>query len=116
MTSAAATRARADALMARHDIVAIGRRDIEAWRADSARTSYLFDLRTPEEIAADPAPAFRPALSGQLVQATDQWVGVRHARLVLLDDLGLRAAVAAFWLRQLGYEVAVATLDDDLRL
>jgi rhodanese-related sulfurtransferase len=40
---------------------------------------------------------------------------VRHARLVLLDDLGLRGAVAAFWLRQLGYDVAVARLDDDLR-
>ena len=67
------------------------------------------------EVAADPLPAFLPAISGQIVQATDQWVGVRHARLVLLDDLGLRAGIAAFWLRQLGYEVAVARLDDDLR-
>jgi len=49
------------------------------------------------------------------VQATDQWVGVRHARLILLDDLGLRAGIAAFWLRQLGYEVAVAGLDEALR-
>lgn len=113
--AAAATEARADALMARHDIAAIGRGEIEAWLADSTRTTYLFDLRTPEETAADPAPAFRPALSGQLVQATDQWVGVRSARLVLLDDLGLRSAIAAFWLRQLGYEVAVARLDDELR-
>jgi rhodanese-related sulfurtransferase len=113
--AAAATRARADALLASHEIAVARAGDVEAWRADGARTTYLFDLRTPEEIAADPAPAFRPALSGQLVQATDQWVGVRHARLVLLDDLGLRGAVAAFWLRQLGYEVAVARLDDDLR-
>jgi len=34
---------------------------------------------------------------------------------VLLDDLGLRGAIAAFWLRQLGYDVAVARLDDGLR-
>jgi rhodanese-related sulfurtransferase len=40
---------------------------------------------------------------------------VRHARLVLLDDLGLRAGIAAFWLRQLGYDVAVARLADALR-
>lgn len=113
--AAAATRARGDAVMARHGIAAAAAAEIASWRADATRTTYLFDLRTPEEIAADPAPAFRPALSGQLVQATDQWVGVRHARLVLLDDLGLRGAVAAFWLRQLGYEVAVARIDDALR-
>src|SRR5690606_26934416 len=113
--AAEATRRRAAAVMAQHDIAVAGRSAIDAWRADRTRTTYLFDLRTPEEIAADPAPAFQPALSGQLVQATDQWVGVRAARLVLLDDLGLRGAVAAFWLRQLGYEVAVARLDDDLR-
>src|SRR3546814_4707850 len=53
--------------------------------------------------------------SDLLVQATDQWVGVRPARLVLLDDLGLRGAVAAFWLRQLGYDVAVARLDEAMR-
>jgi rhodanese-related sulfurtransferase len=113
--AAAATRARADAFIARHGIPCLSADEVDAWRGARARSTYLFDLRTPEEIAAAPAPTFRPALSGQLVQATDQWVGVRHARLVLLDDLGLRAAIAAFWLRQLGYEVAVARLDDALR-
>lgn len=113
--AAAATRARAEAVTAKHGIEVIDRAGIEAWRSDKTRTTYLFDVRTPEEIGADPAPAFTPALSGQLVQATDQWVGVRHARLVLLDDLGLRGVIAAFWLRQLGYEVAVARLGDSLR-
>ena len=43
---------------------------------------------------------------------------MRRARLVLTDDTGLRAALAAFWLRQLGHEVFVlreadaAALDD----
>ena len=109
------TRARAEAFLERRSIAVFGRAQVEAWRADETRTTYLFDLRAPDEVAADPLPAFLPAISGQIVQATDQWVGVRHARLVLLDDLGLRAGIAAFWLRQLGYEVAVARLDDDLR-
>jgi rhodanese-related sulfurtransferase len=113
--AAQTTRARADDLLRRQNLALFTRPQIEAWRNDPARTTFLFDLRSPGEIAADPAPAFVPALSGQLVQSTDAWVGLRGARLVLLDDLGLRGAIAAFWLRQLGYEVAVARLDDDLR-
>jgi rhodanese-related sulfurtransferase len=38
-----------------------------------------------------------------LVQATDQWVGVRNARIVLVDDTGVRARMAGAWLRQMGY-------------
>ena len=37
------------------------------------------------------------------------------SRVILADDLGLRAALAAFWLRILGYEPYVALIDDDLR-
>ena len=109
-----ATRARAEALLTRHGITRVWRDRIAAWRGEDQRTTYLFDLRSDAERHAAPAPAFTPALSGQLVQATDQWVGVRGARLVLMDDLGLRAGIAAFWLRQLGYEVAVACYDPAL--
>ena len=50
------------------------------------RTTYLLDVRTPEEFAGNRAPAFAHAPGGQLVQATDHWVGTRGARIVLLDD------------------------------
>src|ERR1700749_560672 len=43
------------------------------------------------------------ARGGQLVQATDTWVGVRNARIVLIDDPGVRARMAAAWLRQMGH-------------
>jgi rhodanese-related sulfurtransferase len=36
------------------------------------------------------------------VQATDQWVGVRNARIVLVDDSGVRSRMAGAWLRQMG--------------
>jgi len=52
-------------------------------------------------------PGFAHAPGGQLVQATDQWVGVKGARLVLLDEEGVRAPVIAGWLRQLGHEACV---------
>jgi rhodanese-related sulfurtransferase len=47
------------------------------------------------------------APGGQLVQATDQWIGVRNARIVLLDAEGVRAPVVASWLKQLGCEAYV---------
>jgi rhodanese-related sulfurtransferase len=47
------------------------------------------------------------APGGQLVQATDQWIGIRGARIVLLDDELVRAAVTAQWLRQQGHEAYV---------
>ncbi|MBV9970430.1 MAG: sulfurtransferase, partial [Xanthobacteraceae bacterium] len=75
-----------------------------AWLADGTRTVYLFDVRTAEEFAADGLAGFIHAPGGQLVQATDQWVGVRGARIVLYDRETVRAPVIAGWLRQLGHE------------
>lgn len=42
-----------------------------------------------------------------MIQATDQYVGVRHARLVLFDADGVRAPIVASWLRQLGHDAYV---------
>jgi rhodanese-related sulfurtransferase len=75
-----------------------------AWSCDEARTTYLFDVRTAEEFAAGGLPGFVHAPGGQLVQATDQWVGVKGARIVLFDTELVRAPVIAGWLRQLGHE------------
>jgi 3-mercaptopyruvate sulfurtransferase SseA len=43
------------------------------------------------------------APGGQLVQATDQYVGTLGARIVLVDDAEVRAAMTASWLAQMGY-------------
>jgi rhodanese-related sulfurtransferase len=81
--------------------------EVAAWQADRARTTYLLDVRTPEEVATRPAPGFAHAPGGQLVQATDHWIGVRGARVVLLDDEAVRAPITAQWLRQQGHEAYV---------
>jgi rhodanese-related sulfurtransferase len=62
---------------------------------------------TAEEFAASPVAGFVHAPGGQLVQATDQWIGVKGARVVLIDGEGVRAPVIASWLRQLGHEACV---------
>src|SRR5262249_31676309 len=76
--------------------------EAQDWLNQCSRTTYLFDVRTPEEFAASPVPGFVHAPGGQLIQATDNWVGVRGARLILLDEEEIRAPVVASWLRQLG--------------
>ena len=71
------------------------------------RTLHLFDVRTPDEFAAGHPEGFISAPGGQLVQATDEWVAVRGARIVLFDTDGIRARMTASWLVQLGWEVYV---------
>jgi rhodanese-related sulfurtransferase len=77
------------------------------WLGEPERTTYLLDVRSPEEFAACALAGFVSAPGGQLIQATDQWVGVKGARLLLLDEEGVRAPVVAGWLRQMGHAACV---------
>lgn len=81
--------------------------DLRQWQGDSTRTTYLFDVRTPEEYEAGHLPGARSTPGGQLVQETDHYASVRGARIVLVDDDGVRANMSASWLAQLGWEVQV---------
>ena len=75
---------------------------------------FLLDVRSPEEFEAGHLPGSISAPGGQLVQATDEFVGVRNARLVLIDDTGVRAVMTASWLIQMGWE-SVYVLEDGLQ-
>ncbi len=76
---------------------------LAAFAADPARSLYVLDVRDPAEYRADHRPSSLNAPGGQLVQATDRWIGVRGARIVLLDDTGARALMSAAWLRLMGH-------------
>ena len=110
-----AARARAEAFLDRWNLPLATADDVRAFLSDATRTTFAFDVRSEAESDADPLPVAPHAPSGQMVQSTDQYVGVRHARIVLCDDSGMRGALAAFWLRQLGFEPYVALIDDGLR-
>jgi rhodanese-related sulfurtransferase len=103
--------ANARLLAGRHGVAWVAPEVAHGWLADAARTTYLFDVRSREEFCANGVPGFVHAPGGQLIQATDHWVGVRGARLVLLDDEQVRAPVVAAWLRQLGHEACVLNGD-----
>ena len=76
---------------------------VQAWLEDSRRTTYVLDVRTREEFEAGHVAGSRHAAGGQLVQATDEYVAVRHARLVLIDPQRVRAVMTASWLVQMGW-------------
>ena len=103
-----ALRASARKLMERFGVGSASAAQVRAWLQETDRTTYLCDTRTPEEFAAGSIPGAVHAPGGQLIQATDQWVGVRNARIVLIDGgEAVRAPVVASWLKQLGFEVSV---------
>ena len=82
----------------------IDRAMLEAWRKDETRTLYLFDVRDPAEYLTGHVAGAISAPGGQLVQATDQYVGTLGARIVLVDDAEVRAAMTGSWLRQMGWK------------
>ncbi len=98
---------RARAVAETHGVAYLPVATVQAWLGDPARTTYLLDVRTAEEFAADGVPGFVHAPGGQLIQATDQWVGVKGARLALVDGEMVRAPMVAAWLRQLGHDACV---------
>jgi rhodanese-related sulfurtransferase len=77
--------------------------ELKAFQDDGARTTYLFDVRSPEEYAAGHLPGSISAPGGQLVQATDTFAAVHGARIALVDDHGVRATMTASWLLQMGW-------------
>src|SRR5258708_3955800 len=96
--------AAAAAVARRFDVRKIGLAELERFGAEPDRCSlYLLDVRSPEEFRAGHRPGSRSAPGGQLVQATDAYVGTRNARLVLVDDTGVRATMTASWLIQMGW-------------
>ncbi len=99
----AAARAAADRVAQRFGVRTIDSGGLEQLRGDAARTTYCFDVRSPEEYAAGHLAGFASAPGGQLVQATDTYAAVRNARLVLADTDGVRARMTGSWLAQMGW-------------
>jgi len=96
----------AEEVATRFQVQRIDAGQLERFRAERhERSLYLFDIRTADEFLAGHVPGSRSAPGGQLIQATDTFVGTREGRLVLIDDEdAVRATITASWLIQLGLE------------
>jgi rhodanese-related sulfurtransferase len=104
----AAARQRADAVARRYGVPVIDRATLAQWQREAERhTLYVLDVRDPAEYRAGHLPGSLMAPGGQLVQETDSWLGVWGARVVLVDDTGVRARMTASWLRRMGWDAVV---------
>ncbi len=110
-----AARSRLRDLATRHSVRFIDRPTLDEWTADTTRTTYLFDVRLAEAYSLGHIPGSVNAPGGQLIQSTDTFAAVRHARIVLVDEHGVQAVMTAHWMARMGWEVAVlASTNDDL--
>lgn len=104
----AAAKACADTVTERFGVRRIDHATLTAWRAESdSRSLFVLDVRNPDEYLAGYLPGSISAPGGQLVQATDKWVGTLRSRIVLVDDTGVRATMTASWLIQMGWPEVV---------
>ncbi|MCL9641483.1 rhodanese-related sulfurtransferase [Rahnella victoriana] len=103
----------AQALAIRAGVRSVTLSQIRQWQRDDSRTLYLFDVRTADEYRAGHLAGSRHVPGGQLVQETDHTASVRGARIVLVDNDGVRARMAASWLAQMNWEVYVADVQPD---
>jgi rhodanese-related sulfurtransferase len=105
----------AAALAAADGIQTVTGNEVDAWLDCGTRSVFLLDVRTESEFSAAHQPGAVHAPGGQLVQATDQWVAVRGAILVLIDDEQVRAPLVGRWLQRMGHEVVVLAAGHVLR-
>jgi rhodanese-related sulfurtransferase len=104
----AEARAAAERCAARTSVREIDAHVLEKYRAEGdRRTLYCLDVRSQQEYEAGHPAGFICAAGGQLVQAADEWVTVRGARIVLFDNDGVRARMTGSWLAQMGWDVSV---------
>lgn len=102
--------AQAAQVAAQAGVKTVDYQQVKQWLDQTNRTTYLFDVRTPQEYDAGHLPQSRSTPGGQLVQETDHFASVRGARIVLVDNSDLtRANMTASWLSQMGWETYVLT-------
>ena len=99
----AKARAAAVGVARRFEVKFATRDQVDAWRRDPGRSLYLLDVRTQQEFEQGRIAGSRHAPGGQLIQATDEFVGVRGARIVCIDPARVRSVMTASWLNQMGW-------------
>ena len=71
------------------------------------RSTFIFDVATKKSLK-DNISFIKNVPGGQLVQATDNFVGVLNSQIILLDEGDLvRSGITALWLKKLNFDCYV---------
>ena len=74
---------------------------------DDTRSTYIFNVKT-NFTSENSIHGTRNVAGGQLVQATDNYVGVLKSRIIFFDEGDLvRAGITALWLKKMNFECYV---------
>jgi len=73
------------------------------WGRRDRENVHILDVRTSEEYTSEHIAGAVWAPGGQAVQATDEYVAVRAAAIVLACDDLARSVMTAAWLRRMGF-------------
>lgn len=107
----AKARTAADRVAQQFGIERINEATLARWQAEPNKTTYVFDVRSPAEYRAGHMAGMKSVPGGQLVQETDRHAMVWGARVVLVDDDGVRAVMTAHWMKQMGWDASALTLN-----
>jgi len=81
--------------------------EAQALIIDKDKSTFIFDVTTSKTIN-NTQDVIMNVPGGQLVQATDKYIGVWKATVILVDDGDLiRAGTTSFWLKKMGYQVYI---------
>jgi len=110
----ARSKAAAEKVASRFKVHEITPQELKTWRDErTSRSLFMLDVRTIEEFENGHLNDAVHAPGGQVIQATDEYIGVRNARIVLIDNDGIRSAMTASWLNQMGQkDVRILQLND----
>lgn len=81
--------------------------ELQARLSDANATTYFYDVRLQADYLQASYPGARSAPGGELVQSTDFFAPVRHARIIVADTDLVQAPMTAHWLRQMGWQADV---------
>lgn len=107
------TRARVSDLARKAGVRFIDSADVTVMKASDSHTTYVFDVRDPEEYVEGHRRDVVSAPGGQLLQTLDTFIAVQNARILVTDSDATCAPIIGAWLRQMGRNDVCCAIDTD---
>ena len=105
---------RAGALARKAHVQSINWQTLNEWMTDRERTTYVIDVRTANEFFEGHIDGARNVAYGSLYMHPDHDIGTLNARVVIVDNDGVRATVTAMWMRHLGWPAVTFRLNNEV--